>query len=865
LHLLILDAGDGYSYTGAEASNEGQAMRSGIGGDAVPRPMRRDTLQLASVAAARRDNLPAEISSFIGREAAIAQVAELLSAHRLVTLSGPPGVGKTRLALRIASDLGPDFPDGIWLVELAALAEAGLVPAAVASALGLREDGQRTALELIGDHLRSARVLLMLDNCEHLTDACATLVDTLLRACPRLRVLATSREPLGLTGEVCWSVQSLTMPDVPHEPSSTQPELPDRTQGRARAQAHARAILDSESGRLFVERAQAVRPSFAVSEDAAAAIAQICRRLDGIPLAIELAAARVAALTPREIAARLDDRFQFLGRTGRAPLPRQRTLRASVDWSYDLLSEPERALLRRLAVFRGGWTLDAAEHVASGAWRVESKRQEPLSTLTLHAPLDLMASLVEKSLVQAEEWDGETRYSFLETLREYAADRLREAGEEASLIERHRAWCVDLTEQAAHHLRTPDQAAWRTRLALEQDNLRAALGRTIERGEAEPGLRICIALWHFWIDRGDAGEGYGWLTRLLRLESASGRTVIRAAALFVAAKLAFEGGDVATAQALGEESLVLAREVGDSHTLHRVLTQLGHVARGRGALLAARRFYQEALPIRRELGEPVDVAVSLACLGHIARALREYETARALYDESLALAVCQGHPAEITAAQHDLGRLAHEQGNDHEAAAWYAEALPVALQIDHPRRMAYLLEGFAVLAASGQPERAIRLAGAAAALRRASGSMLPPSDRAALDRQLEPARHLLGDDRVEGAWQAGAALTAEEAVALALRPALTEPRCAAAPPSKLSSPTPSSPDRLTAREREVVTLVARGLTNRQIAETLVVSERTAEWHVANTLGKLGLSTRAQLAVWAASSGPSVSDEIAREG
>jgi predicted ATPase/DNA-binding CsgD family transcriptional regulator len=820
-------------------------------------------LRLASVAATRRDNLPAEISSFIGREAAITQIGGLLSAHRLVTLSGPPGVGKSRLALRVAGDLDADFPDGIWLVELAALSEARLVPAAVASALGLREDGQLAAMELIGDHLRSARALLVLDNCEHLAEACAALVHTVLRACPELRVLATSREPLGLTGEVCWSVQSLTIPAIPRTPGPGQPELSDGGQDRAGSQPHARAILDSESGRLFVERAQSVRPTFALSDDSATAVAQICRRLDGIPLAIELAAARVAALTPREIAARLDDRFQLLGRTGRAPLPRQRTLRASVDWSYDLLSEPERTLLRRLAVFRGGWTLDGVTGVR--CWVIE-EGEPPITQAQSPITLDVLASLVEKSLIQTEEWDGETRYTFLETIREYAADRLREAGEEALLIERHRAWCVDLAEQAAHHLRTPDQATWRTRLALEQDNLRAALGRTIERGEAEPGLRICIALWHFWIDRGDAGEGYGWLTRLLALESASGRTVIRAAALFVAAKLAFEGGDVDAAQRLGEESLALAREVGDPHTLHRVLTQLGHIARGRGEWLAARRFYEEALPIRRELGEPVDVAVSLACLGHIARALREYQTARALYDESLALAAGQGHPAEITAAQHDLGRLAHEQGHDDEAAIWYGEALPVALQINHPRRIAYLLEGFAVLAASSQPDRALRLAGAATALRQASGSVLPPNDRAALDRELEPARRQLGERHIEAAWQAGAALTAEQAVTLALGPALPMPGSGEVPVPEPEPALPpnSSSDPLTAREREVVTLVARGLTNRQIAETLVVSERTAEWHVANTRSKLGLSTRAQLAVWAERRGLCTPDEMARE-
>jgi non-specific serine/threonine protein kinase len=815
--------------------------------------------QLTAVPQRRRDNLPAEISTFIGREAAIDQIVALLSDHRLVTLSGAPGVGKTRLALRVAEQLRTETAGDIWLVELAALAEPNLIAMLIATTIGLRDEERLPPLEQLRQHIGSAQALLVLDNCEHLAEACAVVVDELLRSCPDLRVLTTTREPLGLIGEICWAVPPLTLPI--ELPVRRSPRAQAASRDDARQQAQIEAVLASEAGRLFVERARAVRPGLAVNGDVAEAIAQICRRVDGIPLAVELAAARVSALTPREIAARLDDRFHLLARTGRSPLLRQRTLRASVDWSHDLLTGPERAVLRRLAVFRGGWPLEAAEAVVGhGSWVLGDGDDQARRSSKTHHPepntLDTLASLVEKSLVVADERDGETRYTFLETIRAYADERLHEAGEADHVIDRHRAWCVALAEEASTYLRTPGQGAWRVRLEQEYDNIRAALARSVERRDAEPGLRLCIALWHFWIDRGDSGEGYSWLTRLLALESAAERTVVRAAALFVAAKLAYEGGDIPTAITLGEESLEIAREVDDPHTIHRMLTQLGHIARGRGDWLAARDFYEEALPLRRALAEPVDVAVSLACLGHVHKALRHYDAARALYEESLDLARQQGHPAEITAAQHDLGRLAHTRGHDDEAANWYADALQEAMRINHPRRTAYLLEGFATLAVATNPERAIQLAGASAALRRMSGSRLPPSDQTALDNELLAARALLGDERSEAAWKAGLELSVERAVAVALSPPGQRPRASSVPTPgpELALPPGDAVDGLTAREREVVGLVARGLTNRQVAEALVVSERTAEWHVANTLGKLGLTTRAQLAVWASQRG-----------
>jgi predicted ATPase/DNA-binding CsgD family transcriptional regulator len=846
------------------------------GGGCMLSPEAREPLRIAPAPSCHpavrgaTDNLPAQVNSFIGREVALAEVGALLAPSasstndgaprlrrltvsgqaRLVTLTGPPGVGKTQLALHVATGQRGRFRDGVWLVELAALAEPALVPSVVAATFNLRGDEGRAPAETLAAYLRSRELLLVLDNCEHLVDACAALTATLLRACPDLRVLATSREPLGTAGELCWPVRPLSLPDTP-PPRPVAPHSHHARNGvYAVHQDRVDAVLASEAGRLFVERARAVRPTLALTADAADAVASICHHLDGIPLAIELAAAWAGALSPSEIAARLDDRFTLLMRTGRTAAPHQRTLRESVDWSHALLSEPERVLLRRLAIFRGGWTLDA------GSWVMEDGGTALLSSSpnTHHLSpntLDVLASLIEKSLVVAEDRDGETRYRFLETIREYAAERLHEAGEEAAVARRHRDWYVDVAERAALHLRGPEQATWRARLEIEHDNLRAALGRTIERDEAEPGLRICIALWIFWWECGYTPEGYAWVSRLLALPSAAARTSLRAAALFVAAKLATEDPDLATALAYCEESLAIAREVGDPHTIHRTLTQLGHIERGRGRWLAARRYYEEALPLRRTLGDPVTVAVSLTCLGNVAQALREYATARAFYEEGLELARQQGHPGEITTAQHDLGRLAHEQGHDAEAAAWYAEALPVAHRINHTRRIAYLLEGCAELAVRREPERALRLVGAAAALREASGNRLPPSEQAALKRELAPARRLLGDDAMAAAWAAGTALTVEQAVALAL-----------SPPTAVTGPAHADPaSRLTSREREVAALVAQGLTNRQIAETLIVSQRTAESHVANSLAKLGLATRAQLAAWATGRGLVAPDDL----
>jgi non-specific serine/threonine protein kinase len=409
------------------------------------------------------NNLPLELSSFVGRERELAEVERSLENTRLLTLTGSGGCGKTRLALAVAAELVGGLEDGVWLVELAPLADPSLVPQAVASTLGVREQPGRLLTETLSDYLRSKKMLLVLDNCEHLIEACATLVEALLRSCPELCVLATSREALGITGEVAWPVPSLSLPDVRRLPNIE-------------------SLPQYESARLFVERAVAVKPAFALTEQNAASVAQICYRLDGIPLALELAAARTKVLSVEQIADRLDDCFGLLADGGRTALPRQRTLHATMDWSHELLSEEERALFRRLSVFAGGFTLEAAESVCAGE---ELERNEVLQ---------LLSHLVDKSLVTAREVSGEARHHLLETVRQYGWEKLSESGETGLVRERHAEYYLALAEEAEPELKAERQVAWLERFERDHDNLRAAMAWLLGRGESEEAARFGWAL-----------------------------------------------------------------------------------------------------------------------------------------------------------------------------------------------------------------------------------------------------------------------------------------------------------------------------------------------------------------------------------
>ena len=648
---------------------------------AAPAPRRRaglpgDFPPLLSPTAPRH-NLPLALTALIGREAEQGEVLALLFEAPLVTLTGSGGVGKTRLALAVAAELVDHYPDGVWLVELASLAEERLVAQSVLEAVGTLEEPGRPLLATLTDHLKEKRLLLVLDNCEHLVGACATLVEALLRRCPGVRVLATSREGLEVAGEHRYRVPSLSIPDLAHLPP------PER-------------LSEAVAVALFVARARERRADFALTTQNACAVAQVCARLDGIPLAIELAAARVDSLGVEGIAARLDDRFRLLTGCPRSALPRQRTLRAALDWSYALLSDAERLLLDRLSVFAGGWTLDAAEAVCSGegveAWEI----------------LDLLDSLVRKSLVQTEEVGGDLRYRLLETVRQFGQERLAAAGAAEVMPNRHLAWYLTLAEEAAPHLEGMEHVAWLERLEAEHDNLRAALRWAHERRAAEQGLRLAGALGPFWDARSYFSEGRGWLEGALAADT-GGSDAARARALTMAGYLARWQGNVADALVRYEESLALYRALGDTRGVAVSLHHLGITAR-QGDFARAMPLLEEALALYRGLGDQAGAAAALNELAFVAYLLGEYKRAAAHFEESLALNRAIGRAVGTAYVLSRLACTLERQGAYARAVAMQEEALVHYRASGNRMGMTWSLMnlGWALLAL-GEDERATAL------------------------------------------------------------------------------------------------------------------------------------------------------------
>ena len=572
------------------------------------------------------NNLPIQATSFIGRDKEMAEVKTLLSRTHLLTLTGAGGTGKTRLLLQVARDQLEAYSDGVWLVELAPLSDAALVAQAVASVLDIREKSGLTMPEAVADALKPRNLLLLLDNCEHVLDAAAVVVDTIQKHCPDVRILASSRESLGIAGEQTYRVPSLSLPP-------------------ASARATPQVISQYEAVSLFVERALSVQSTFAVTNGNAPALANLCVRLDGIPLALELAAVRVRSLSIEEIDGRLDDRFHLLTRGSRTALPRHQTLRALVDWSYDLLTDQEKVLLSRLSVFAGGWTLAAAEYICAG---------DPIDEADV---FDLLTSLVDKSLIAAERQEQQTRHRLLETVRQYALDRLAENGGSAAVRQRHQAFFVTLAEEAELQMRGPDQALWLDRLEKEHDNLRAALSWRAD----ESSLRIAGALWRFWAMRGYFSEGRAWMTSVLAGADAQARTAARAKALNGAGSLAYRQGDYVRANELFEESLSLCRELGDKPGIATALYNMGSVACEQGDYTAARNLIEESLALRRAAGDKWGIATSLINLGHVACEQGEHVVARALHQESLAIQRELGDTWGIASSLINLGRLASDQ------------------------------------------------------------------------------------------------------------------------------------------------------------------------------------------------------------
>ena len=491
-----------------------------------------------------RGNLPAEPNSFVGRERDLEELALLLDAVRALTLCGPGGIGKTRLALRLAQEMVPGFPDGAWLVELADTTDPSLLPGRIASTIGIREEADSPLAETLIEALRPRQLLLVLDTCEHIVDACAALVQQLLAGCPQLRLIATSREPLRVRGETVWRVPPLAVPAVPAGLSVSQ-------------------LAEHEAMRLFAERAAAASPGFALSADNAAAVARLCQMLDGMPLAIELAAARVRALSIEQIAVRVADRFQLLATGDRTAPPRQQTLRAAVDWSYELLTEPEQILLRRLSVF-AGWNLEMAEEVCAD------------EAIPADQVLDLLVALIDKSLVTLDkELDGHARYRLLDTIKEYAADRLAASGERPAIRQRHSAYLLRLLEDTVARAFVrgdppwPERVAMYRRITVERPNYRAALSACLERGDVQEGLRLCCALRSQWIADGTVTEGSGWFDLFLGLDGEV-PPIVRARALMLRAELAFEQQDYAGAGECAQAGLDLCRAAGGSRNGRRL-------------------------------------------------------------------------------------------------------------------------------------------------------------------------------------------------------------------------------------------------------------------------------------------------------
>jgi non-specific serine/threonine protein kinase len=704
----------------------------------------------AGPAPAPPGNLPAALSGFVGREDVLGAAAGLLSGTRLLTLIGPGGVGKTRLALRLAervrAEAPADVPDGVWFVPLAPLTDPADVAPAIARALGVREAGDRPLPAVLGEALRGRRLLLVLDNLEHVL-AAAPLAAELLAAAPGLRVVATSRAALRVEGE-----QALPVPPLALPPPASLEGRPD-PEGLSRY----------ESVALFVQRAGGVAPGFRLTGEDAPAVARICARLDGLPLAIELAAARVRVLPPRQLLARLDDRFRLLTGGSRAALPRQQTLRATVEWSYALLDDAERRLFGRLAVFAGGWTLEAAEAVGADAGG---------AGIAPHDVLDLLTRLAEQSLVETEaQPDGTARYRLLETLREYARERLAAGGEAAALRERHAAHYLREAEAGPTGQGPPDLALVRTVAEAwerEHDNVRAALAWWLERGEAERGLRLVTALDAFWQSSGCQGEALRWLDALLAAGPVA--APVRAAALALAGYHTHHRGDYARARALHEASVTLWREVGDPGQLSGALTSLGLVYCLQGDLARAAALIREGLTLARTAGRGAGVSRCLRDLSHVARAGGDYPRARALLEESTAAARAAGEPWHAWRSGTWLARVAYLQGRHGEAAARLREALADLQDLAGPSvAVADALEWLAAaVAPSGQAGRAARLYGAAARRRRDAGATRYAPDRPAYEQDVAKTRAQLSPQAFATAWAAGEAMTLEQAVTDAL-------------------------------------------------------------------------------------------------
>jgi predicted ATPase/DNA-binding CsgD family transcriptional regulator len=810
------------------------------------------------VATQTLNNLPAQVTRFIGRDAELAEVRRLVAGWRLATLTGTGGAGKTRLAVQVAAGLADGAGDGVWFVDLAPLTDPDLVAVAVADALGVRQEPGRPVLDTLVGAVGWQSLLVLLDNCEHVIETCAKLAQALLRGCPNLALLATSREPLGIDGERVYRVPSLGTPGDGDGPA---------------------AIRAAEAVRLLADRAAAQGAVLAGDEPAARLAGRICRRLDGIPLAIELAAARLRVMPAAELDARLDERFALLTGGSRAALPRQQTLRAMVDWSWELLVDAERAVLARLSVFAGGFGLAAAEAVAAAP-------EVPVGEV-----LGLLGSLVDKSLVQfGDTGAGPGRYRLLETVRQYAARQLDARGPAAVTRARaaHRDYYLALAEEAAPQLSGSDQAAWLDRLDAEMGNLRAAIAFSLTQPDPEPGLRLAASLRVFWRIRGHIAEGASMLRALLDAPAAQGKTLARAQALRAAVQVLETTGGFAIVADYCQEALAIARAAGDEDLAADVLQAAAWALVAQGEPGAALPLIESGLGLARRLGEPLltsrllstrsyasyvtgdlggavrdgvealrlshqaadrlQVAQMLDNLGNFELAAGELDAARGHLAESLGISRELHSRDGIVFATFNLGLAECLTGSPAAAGALFAESLGLARRTGMKINMAYALLGLA-MAGRGDvdPAWSARVHGSADQAIADLGQAFEPFEGGLADLDRQRLRAAMGAEAFDAEYAAGRALDPAQVLAEAGRKD-TSAGSGGAGGSREGALV------LTPRELDVLKLVAQGSSNADIAQRLFLSEHTVHRHLANILRKLNLSSRAAAAAWGVRTG-----------